>query len=103
MKQVLLKTPPQNITTPRSVTPNRYYGVKSGLKSKGFIARKDFEQGEYRVHSIDSLTKGNEWDSFSKTILSDTITGLLRNGSFEVYEFETPTSLMAWLAEVETN
>lgn len=108
MKQVLLKTPPRNITTPRLVTADRYYGVQTTTtttttNSKGFVARKDFGCGEYRIHAINSLTEGNEWKSFSKPILSDTITAVLKSEAFEVYEFETPQELMAWLATVETN
>jgi hypothetical protein len=75
-----------------------YYGVKPADNQKGFISRVDYDSGTFRVYAIDTMTRGNYWDSYNSTDLKSILVTLLGR-SKEVFVFDTPQELLKWLSE----
>ena len=104
MKTVVLNQD-TNIVEYKNVDDYKYYGaVKKALPDgKGFIVRTVYGglngNKTYKLMSINYFTKGNSFESFDGYSLSGLIQELLKNGSFDIYEFDTPQELFRWLAE----
>lgn len=99
MKQVKLKVPHSEIVPIDSVSKDKYYGFKENIGEKGLIMQSIYGTGAFKLFASQSITQGNHYGSSGglKT-LKAAIDWLLMN-EFEVYEFDTPKTLFAWLAE----
>lgn len=78
--------------------------VKNAFQQgKGFIIRTSFYDSNgkntYKLMSVNNFTKGNAFDSFNGFSLPGLIKEILKNGNFNVYEFDTPQALFKWLTE----
>jgi len=104
MKTVVLKQE-TNIVEASNVDDNKYYGTvkKASPEGKGFIVRTLYGDSNgrstYKLMSINYFTKGNSFESFDGYSLFGLIKELLKNNSFDIYEFDTPKELFKWLAE----
>ncbi len=107
MKQVINCS--TNTITNAQVDNNKFYGIQqkkyrgNDLGRKGFIQRQSYNSGNYRLSSIDGITRGNMWDtprwqhndlSILIRVLNDDPQG------FNVYEFNTANELFTWATYV---
>jgi hypothetical protein len=86
---------PKPITEPLTKC---FFGVESPGDCKGFIHRTEYEKGPYKAFCVDSFTIGNGWPMVKEGYLDELILELLDLG-FEVFKFETPQELFAWLSK----
>jgi hypothetical protein len=104
MKTVVLNQD-TNIVEVCNVDDYKYYGTvkKASPKEKGFIVRTLYGasngRSTYKLMSINYFTKGNSFELFDGYSLPGLIKELLKNNSFDIYEFDTPQELFRWLAE----
>ena len=75
-----------------------YYGVKMSINQKGFISRRDYGSGDFRLYAVEAVTRGNYWCSYDSTDLKSILSTLL-DRSKEVFVFDTPQELFEWLSE----
>ncbi len=99
MKQVINEIP-QDYVYSGKACKSKYYGIQSRLNGKGFILRADYGDDQlYTNRSIQGLTYGNSWPTIPASSNIQQYIKNLIEGSFKVFEFETPQELFLWLAE----
>lgn len=98
MKKVILEQPEVAVIELSNVNKDKYYGIIQG-GAKGFVTRKDYDQGVYYPLVCESVTNGNTWNIHINTELKGLVRNLISNTSFTVYEFDTSKELFSWLAE----
>ena len=100
MKKLILNQVPSDTITIDHLNlegpHNFYYGVATST-SKGFISRRHFNFGEFRVHAIHAITNGNEW-CYTGTSL-EALLKVLLNANAQVFVFNTNKELFKWLSE----
>lgn len=99
MKKVLRTIPEQSFTLIDQVSEGKYYGVNINYKS--FIQQEGYCSGNFILKSSNKLTIGNYYDGQTYTghkTINSLISSILSRG-YEVYEFDTPEELFAWLAK----
>lgn len=95
MKQVILDKPNKTASV-SECCESLYYGVNMGPE-KGFIRSTYWGSSTFKLYSLDAFTRSNSWSDHVGG-LQKVIEGYL-NDDYQIYEFQTPQELMAWLAE----
>lgn len=102
MKQVVLTIPStQPLVLTSDATTEKYYGAAHRANNqRSFITRPDyFSQKGYRLACVGKVTQGNYYDAFDADTVSGILENVLKNGNFNIYEFDTPQELFRWLSE----
>ena len=108
MKQVVLPTSCVATVHPEAASNDKFYGVQiwgSSLKERncgrGFITREVYN-GYLKLRSARKFTLGNGWIQPSIPVTSDLqlfISKLLKDGSYDVFEFSNIVELMEWVVK----
>jgi hypothetical protein len=94
MKQVISNPNPQTYVSLKEVNSNLFYGVVAH-GTKGFITRERYQAGDYFAACFNGVNCGSRWDAFHGTF-TQVFDGLLTNGNFKIYEFNTWQELLTW-------
>lgn len=104
MKQVIKRTQ-DDVTFVDEVNARFYYGVlevnyEGKSVQKGFIVQQAYRNGPFIAVCENSMTVGNNWDSYSCNTLEATVDAIIKSGcKKQVFQFDTAKELFAWLAE----
>lgn len=107
MTQLVLNAPKANIVgiDGFDFREDKYYGFEWKNGDKGFISRDSYSGGLYRMRAIVSLTRGNNWNSFTgsniRSIVKTALEHCEKNPNNEVrfYCFDTFEELARFLVD----
>lgn len=96
MKQVVKQL---ETVTPETVSMDKYYGVEFMGFYRGFIVAEKHKELPCKIYASRNVTRGNGWDNFNRPNLKETVSTLLENRNFKVFEFDTHQELFRWVSE----
>lgn len=106
MIQLVLNAPKANIVgiDGFDFTEDKYYGFEWKNGDKGFISRDSYREGFYRMRAIKSLTKGNNWCSFTgsniRSLMKEVLEHCEKNSNeVRFYCFDSFEELAAFLVD----
>lgn len=94
MKKIVVKSETIDVG---QASQNQYYGVSNGVGDKGFIARQEFEKGDFFAFLSHGITRGNQFNFRRTDNIHNMLSDMISCG-FAVYEFDTPSELFYWLS-----
>lgn len=95
MKKVY-KTDPDNIVHISNISKNKYYGIVNKSNEKGFLVADNYGSDFYKAQCKNGINDGDHFGI--PALLKIKIENLIES-QFEIFEFDTPGELFAWLAK----
>ena len=77
----------------------KYYGVATNQSGRGFITRRQYDQGPFFILVPFAMTNGNGVANIGDSYNLSTFINDLTNKGYKVYEFDIAKNLFKWLAE----